>query len=107
MGSVHKILHAYGLGRKKSEDQKHNKTHAERRIQEIKGTTRTILDCSEAPSWYWLLCMEYAVSILNCMVHRSLSWSTPNKAAHGFTPDAAHLMKFEFWEPIIILDYKT
>ena len=50
MGSVHKILHAYGLGRKKSEDQKHNKTHAERRIQEIKGTTRTVLDCSEAPS---------------------------------------------------------
>ena len=41
------------------------------------------------------------------MVHLSLSWRIPHKAAYGFTPDVAHLMEFEFWEPILILDDKT
>ena len=51
--------------------------------------------------------MAYVISILNCMAHRSLSWSTSHEATYGFTLDVTHLMKFEFWEPIIILDNKT
>ena len=51
--------------------------------------------------------MAYVVSILNYMAHISLSWRTPHEAAYGFTPDVAHLMEFEFWEPIQILDDKT
>ena len=51
--------------------------------------------------------MAYVVSILNFMAHRSLSWLTPHEAAYVFTPDVAHLMEFEFWEPILILDDKT
>ena len=41
------------------------------------------------------------------MAQQSFSWSTTHNAAYGFTPDVAHLMEFEFWEPILILDDKT
>ena len=51
--------------------------------------------------------MAYVVSILNCVTHLSLSWHTPHEAAYGFTPDAVHLMKFELWDAILILDDKN
>ena len=41
------------------------------------------------------------------MAHRYLPWSNSHKAAYGFTYGVSHLMYFEFWEPIIILDEKN
>ena len=41
------------------------------------------------------------------MSHRSLYWRNPHEAAYLFTPDVAHLMDFELWESILILDDKT
>ena len=81
MGSVCKLLRAYGVGSKKYEAHKNNHNPAKRRIQEIKGTTWTIFDHYGAPSWSWILCMAYVVAILNYMVHRSLYWCTPHEAS--------------------------
>ena len=64
MGIVRKLLHAYGVGSKKYESYKHNQNPDERLIKEIKGTASTVLDCSGAQIWSWLLCMAYVVSIL-------------------------------------------
>ena len=50
--------------------------------------------------------MAYIIAILNNIDHRSLSWDNPHEAACSFTPDAAHLTEFEFWEIIFILDDK-
>ena len=36
-----------------------------------------------------------------------MPWRTPHKAAYGFPPDVSHLMEFEFWENILIIDDKT
>ena len=107
MGSVRKILRTYGVGSKKYEAHKQNHNPYECHIQDIKCTTRTILDHSGVPIWSWILWMAYVFSILNCMDHLSLFWRTPHKAAYGFTTNVAHLIKFEFWEPILILDNKT
>ena len=52
MGSVRKIIHAYGVGIKKYENNKKNKNPDNCLIQEIKGTTRTVIDCSGSPSWF-------------------------------------------------------
>ena len=41
------------------------------------------------------------------MAHRSLPWRTSHKASYGFTYGVSHLMEFEFWEPIIIIDENT
>ena len=41
------------------------------------------------------------------MAHRSLYWRTTHKATYGFTPDVAHLMKFELLEPNITIEDKT
>ena len=90
MGSVTKLLHDYGVGRKKHEAHKKNQNPSERRIQDIKVNTRTILIRSGAPSLSWILCMSSVVSIINCMAHHSLSWRNPHEAAYGFTPDVAH-----------------
>ena len=51
MGSVLKLLHAYGVGSKEYEAQKQNQIPDERCIQDIKGTTFTVLDCYGAPIW--------------------------------------------------------
>ena len=90
MGSVRKLLRAYEVGRKKSESHNHNQKPDKCRIQDIKGTTCTVLDCYGEPRWYWLLCIAYVDLILNCMAHQYLSWSTPYEATYGFTPDAVH-----------------
>ena len=82
MESVLKILHAYGLGSKQSESHKQKYNPSERRINQIKETTITILDSSGAPSWSCILSMAYVVSILSWMSHLSLSWSTLHEAAY-------------------------
>ena len=107
MGSVRKIIRAYVVVSKQSEAHKYNQNRAERRILEIKVTTLAVLDHSGAPICSCILCIAYAVSILNCMAHRSLSWSTPHEAAYVFTPNVTHLMECEFWDPILTLDEKT
>ena len=73
MGSVYKLLNAYKVGSKQSEAQKYNQNPAERRIQDIKGNTLTVLDHSVSQSWSWILCMDYVISIITCMAHGSLS----------------------------------
>ena len=50
VGSVLKLLCAYGVGRRQYEFHKQNHNPAERRVQEIKVTTRTVLDCYVAPN---------------------------------------------------------
>ena len=50
MGSVRKLLRTHGEGSKQFESHKHNQKPAKRRIQEIKGTTWTVLDHSGAPN---------------------------------------------------------
>ena len=67
MGSVRKLLCNFGLGSKQSKAHKKNQKPDECFIQEIKGTTRTFIDSSGAPSWSWILCIAYVVAILNCM----------------------------------------
>ena len=78
MWSVRKLLCAYGVVSNKYESHKQNQNPAERRIQDIKGTSLTALDCSETPIWSYILCMAYVVLILKCMSRRSLSWHTPH-----------------------------
>ena len=75
---------------------KQNQNPAERHIQNIKGTTCTVLDRSGAPSWSWLFWISYAVAILNCMSHQSLYWRTHHETDYIFTPDIENLMEFEF-----------
>ena len=102
MGSLRKLIRAYGVRSKQSEAHKHNQNPAERRIQEIKGTNFTILNRSGAPSWSWLLCMACVVSIINFMDHLSLYWRNPHEDEYGFMTNFAHPM-----ETILILDEKT
>ena len=94
MGSVHKLLRAYGVGSKQYKARKQNQNPAERHIQETKGTTFTVLDRSGEPSLSWILFMSYVVSILSFMAYRSLSWSTPHEAAYGSMPNVSHLIEF-------------
>ena len=91
---MQKLIRAYGVGSKQHEPHKQNQNPAERRIQDIKGTTRTVLDFFGAPIWSWLLCMAYVVLIINYIAHRPLSWRNTHKTAYLFTPVVAHLMEF-------------
>ena len=65
MGSVRNLLWIYTVGSNTSESHKHNNNPDKHCIQDIKGTTHIVLDHYGAPSWSWILCMAYAVVILN------------------------------------------
>ena len=92
MWSVRKLLCTFWVEIMKSEVHKYNQNPTERFFQEIKCTKHNMPDRFGAPSCSWLLCMAYFVVILICMAHNSLSWSTPHKAAHGFTLAVEHLI---------------
>ena len=102
MGSVRKLICAYGVVSKQYEAHKHNQNPAERSIQEIKGTNFTVINRSGAPSWSWILCMACVVSIINYMDRLSLYWRNPHEDEYGFMTNFAHPM-----ETILILDEKT
>ena len=48
--------------------------------------------------------MVCVVSIINFMYHLSLSCHNPHEYEYGFMTNVAHLMEFELWDTILILD---
>ena len=77
---------------------------AERRIQEVKAFTTMILDRTGAPGWTWLLCMHYAVDILNHLAYASLEGRAPIEVAFGETPDISKFLTLTFWDEVLYLD---
>ena len=54
-------------------DDKHNEPHyqhqnfVERMIQEVKKNTTGLMDRTNTPSEYWLLCTLYTIALMNVM----------------------------------------
>jgi hypothetical protein len=85
--AVADILQQYNIYDMQSEPYQQNQNFAERRIQEVKSMTNTLMSCTGSPGWLWLLCMMYCVFLLNRLAAVSLGWHTPIKVAFGVTPD--------------------
>jgi hypothetical protein len=57
----------------------------------------TLLDRTGAKPSLWLICVRYAVYLLNCLSTECLQWKTPIEAATGQCPDLSALMSFHWY----------
>jgi hypothetical protein len=69
---------------------------SERRIQEVKKMSNSIMDRTNTPPNLWLLCIQHTVYTLNPLSVASLNWRTPFQAAFGQQPDISALIAFRW-----------
>ena len=94
------ILRHYHIKQHRSEPYYQNQNLAEQRIQDCKHLVNNIMDRTGTPAKFWLLCLEYAVYVLNhtCEVKDT---KTPLEKAHGQPVDVSALMQFRWFEPVL------
>ena len=83
------------------------KTPAERRYQDVKRLTNTLLDRTGAPPSLWFLAMTYACFVLNHTVNASIGYAVPLTLLTGITQDISPLLQFEWYEPIYYREEET
>jgi hypothetical protein len=92
------ILHTLCIPSWQSEPYQQHQNPCERRIQDVKRMTNTLLDCSGALASTWLLAMGYVCFLLNHTYNSSIR-SVPITVATGSTLDISPLIAFAWWEP--------
>jgi hypothetical protein len=97
---VKDILRALHISDWQSEPHHQHQNFAERRIQEVKRISNTILDRTGAPPSLWLQTLIYSCFLLNHLATASLQWRTPIECLTGRTPDISPLLRFQFYEPV-------
>ena len=102
--TVREILHQYNIGDFQSEPHQQNQNPAERRIQDIKAMSNTIMDRTGTPAQYWIMCILYVVYLWNHIAMPSLGNISPIEASTGIRPDISPLLHFRWWEPIYYYD---
>ena len=102
--AVKDILRQYAIADMQSEPYQQNQNPAERRIQDVKSMTNSILDHSGAPAFLWLKCMIYCCLIFNVMAHQTLNWRTPTEVAFGVTPDVSQVLTAYFYMPVFFYE---
>ena len=103
--AVQEILRMYAIKDFQCEPHHQHQNFAERRIQEVKKLSNTLLDHSGSPPSLWILCVQHVVYLLNRLSTESLHWKTPLEAATGQTPDISALLAFHWYEPVYYKHY--
>jgi hypothetical protein len=67
--------------------------------QEVKCMCNTVLDCTGAPAYFWLLCLMYVCLVLNSSYSDSIK-TTPLQHALGTTNVISALLYFTFYQPV-------
>jgi hypothetical protein len=98
------ILRMYAIDDMQCEPHHQHQNYAERRIQEVKKMVNTIMDCTNTPQEYWLLCLFYVTYLLNCLAVESLNWHTPLQVVYGQCPDISALLLYCWFEPVYYYD---
>jgi hypothetical protein len=84
-----------------------HQNYAERRIQEVKKLSNTLLDRTGSSPSLWLVCVQYVLYLLNRLSTESLQWKTPIEAATGQRPDISALLAFHWYKPVYFKHYKS
>lgn len=101
------ILRMYAIKDFQCEPHHQHQNFAERRIQEVKKLSNSLLDRTGSPPTLWLLCVKHVVYILNRLSTESLQWKTPLEAATGQQPDISAILAFHWYEPVYYKHYKS
>ena len=89
----------YNIKQLQSEPHNQQQNYAERRIQDVKASTNTLMDRANSPDHLWYLCTEYVVHALNHIATKRLN-KTSIEACFGVTPDISALLVFTWYEPV-------
>lgn len=101
---VQEILRMYHIDDGHSEPHYQNQNFAERHAQDIKRTTKTIMNATNTPAMWWLLAALYVTSLFNHLSTPTLGDRTPLELKFGQTPDVSKFMHFRWWEPVYYRD---
>jgi len=97
---VQDILRNLMIGDWQSEPHHQHQNPAERRYQDVKRLTNTLLDRTGAPPSLWFLAMTYACFVLNYTVNASIGYAIPMTMLTGVTQDISPLLQFQWYEPV-------
>jgi hypothetical protein len=99
-GRVKDILRSLIIGNWQSEPHQQHQNPAERKYQDVKRLSNTIMDRTGLPPQTWLLVLMYVCFVLNFTASATLNWRTPIEILTGFTPDISPLLSFQWWESV-------
>jgi len=98
-GRALEFLRVYGISSWQSEPHQQHQNYAERKIQQLKQITNTIMDRTGAPPYTWLLCLMYVAFLLNHTWSNNIQ-SIPLTALLGTTVDISILLRYHFWQKV-------
>ena len=98
--AVKDILRMYCIKDAQSEPGYQNQNYAERRIQDVKRITNSIMDRVSCPSGYWLLCTMFVIGLLNVLANQN--GEIPNSIVTGQVTDVSPYLSFHFWEEVFV-----
>jgi hypothetical protein len=96
---VKQVLRPLHISTWQSEPHQQHQNPAKHQYQNIKRLCNTILDCSGAPAYTWLLCLMYVCFLLNNTWCEAAD-DIPICMSMGSTNDISPLLCFHFWEPV-------
>ena len=99
------IFRFYMMKHKMSEPGQQNQNPMERKIQDFKNMTESIMDHTGTPAEYWLLCLLYVIYLYNHMANIQLGGMTPIEKAHGYKPDISALLNYRWYQKVIYLEH--
>jgi hypothetical protein len=98
-GRALELLRVYAISSWQSEPHLHHQNYAERKIQQLKQMTNTIIDRTGAPPKVWLLCLMYVAYVLNHTWSDNIK-NIPLTALLGITVDTSILLRYHFWQQV-------
>jgi hypothetical protein len=90
--TVQSILRMYCTDALQCEPHHQHQNPAERRIQDIKRISTTMMDRTGTPASFWLLSLLHTAYILNRLSTERLNWMTPYEKATGQKPDISAIL---------------
>ena len=97
---VQDILRNLIIGDWQSEPHQQHQNPAERRYQDVKRVTNTMMDRTGTPPSLWLLALMHVCFILNFTANSSIGDAIPMTVLTGTTHDISPLLQFDWYEPV-------
>ena len=104
-GRVKDLHRLYLIKDAQSEPHYEHQNPAERRIQDVKRMTHTIMDRVGCPSKFWLLCQLFVISLLNVLA--TSRGTIPLAVVTGEAVDVSAFLTFHFWQEVFFEEPNT
>ncbi len=98
--AVKQIQRMYCIDDAQSEPHYQHQNYAERKIQDVKRMSNSIMDRVGCPAHYWLLAILFTVALCNVLVNSN--GEIPQAVVTGEVIDISPFLEFHFWEEVFV-----